>query len=193
MPHHPTPSRAPNAPQQMHIEKMRAGLIASAKDRMRAVLFIFTLRRAKRDQSKVIKSSKLRSLENFDSSGADQKVLLNPQSNDALRMRLSRRGGGERLEFLLSCWNFEGAANSLQRFAQMSHIVDRFVRAHAERPIELSERSRRLLLQEWSRWSDEGRIPQGIRMSGLEAAAEEIHLQVAEDPLTPFLLSEPAR
>jgi len=178
---------------QKHTAEPAPSALSNAVRLMAAVLGVVSHKFSK-DGHLPPASSKLRSMGSLDSTPTNyQSILFNPLSNDALRSRLSRRAGGERLEFLLSCWNYDGAANPLQRFAQLSHIVERFVRDHADRPVELPERCRLLLLQEWQKWSREGRIPAGVKMAGLEAAAQEIHRQVADDPLTPFLLSQTGR
>jgi hypothetical protein len=106
-------------------------------------------------------------------------LLSSPLANDALLHHLARKRGGENLEFALACWNFDNVCNPLQRFQQLRNIIHRFVRDNAERSVSLSKGQRANVLTEWCRWSDEGRVPAGLRLRALEAAVAQIHKQIA--------------
>ncbi|MRD48960.1 hypothetical protein [Caenimonas koreensis] len=187
MPQHASPPRAPLEPRTKATNRP-VGRLSGAVRRVAAVLSVVTITITSGFGQR---NSRTRGWSGLTSGGTEPlNALLNPIANESLRDRLSRRAGAQPLEFLLCCWNFQGAANSLQRFAQLRYIIDRFVRDYADRPIKLSEDIRRNLLAEWARWSKEERIPTTVRLLALEAAANEINRQVADDPLTPFLLNQ---
>ena len=108
-----------------------------------------------------------------------ERVTADPLVRDVIREHYSRREDGQHLEFLMACSSFENARNPLQRFEQFRNIIHKFVFHGADRTVELSERTRSQLLREWSRWSDGNRLPVGLQLPALVAAAEDVRLQVA--------------
>jgi hypothetical protein len=107
-----------------------------------------------------------------------QKALSDPSERDALRHQLKRERGTENLEFLLAFRSFEEAGNPLQRFQLLSHIVHNFVQDRAARQIKLSVYCQQRLVLELSRWSDAGRVPIGVQLAALEAAAAEVNMRI---------------
>ena len=115
-----------------------------------------------------------------------QSVLSTPVVRDGLRNYLAKRCGSENVDFLIGYWAFTKSVNALERFQQLSTLIHTFVREGCERPVVLTELSRRRLLREWDKWSEGNRVPAGTRLRGFEAAAAEIEKAVAaSSTLTP--------
>lgn len=102
-------------------------------------------------------------------------VLSNPMVSNTLRDYFQAQHGAEYLEFLIACSQFDKTTNPFQRFRLLHVIMHRFVRDNAERCVRLSDRCRVALLRDWDQWSEGNRIPAGVRLAALEAAAVEIH------------------
>ena len=120
-----------------------------------------------------------------------QSVLSDPSERDALREQLKGEQGSENFEFLLAFRGFEEARNPLQRFQLLSHIVHSFVQERAARQVRLTDECRQQLILELSRWSDAGRVPVGVQLASLEAAAAEINMCIVAVSQEPFGRAQP--
>lgn len=127
-------------------------------------------------------------IETSDSLMHFQSVLTDASARDVMREQLERAPGSENFEFLLAFHSFQEAANPLQRFTQLSHIVNSYVCDGAKRRVQLSDACRQQLLAEFSRWEDQGRLPLQAHPAALEAAAAEVNLSIisaCQQPLMP--------